>query len=82
MLFLQINHPILDTLMEWLTFHVPFFYFSRCNFLEILFSESGLFSFHIQPLSQQPSVTNSRTYPQAHILITNWLSSVMDRLYK
>ena len=43
--------------------------FSHCSFFENLFSKSGPFSSHVQPLSLPRSVTNSRPYPQTHILI-------------
>jgi len=59
-----------------------FLFSSRCNFFGNLFSESDPFSSHVQSLSLQRSVTNSRPYPQTHVLITNWLSSVTGKLYK
>ena len=46
-----------------------FLYFCHCSFFGNLFSEFAPFSSHVQSLSLQCSVTNSRPYPQTHILI-------------
>ena len=53
----------------WMGPRSPSTVFSRCNFFRNLFSESGPFSSHVQPLSLSRSVTNARPYPQTHILI-------------
>ena len=83
-----INTPIIlmINLIEFLdglrSVSTIFFCFFPLQFFGNLFSKSDLFFLHVQPLSLQRSVTNSHPYPQAHVLIMNWLSSVIDKLYK
>ena len=58
MVDVELNGPS-ERMLEAHIPHASFYFIPVAFFLGILFSESGPFSFHIQPLSlQPPSVTN------------------------
>jgi len=69
MVDVELNGPSGRMVKFWMGPRSPSTVFFRCSFFGNLFSESSPFSSHVQPLSLPRSATNSRPYPQTHILI-------------